>query len=114
MTSLFDGFYFANSVDYSGQYFCFLSQNITTKAIGSIHKIADLGRKFLLNDTNVNLTQMDAHGVSILLSKVNTSLADNHLLRLKDDEIQIPAGLFTRELKQAFQGGSTQVKNSSK
>lgn len=55
---------------------------------------------------------MDAHGVSILLSKVNTSLADNHLLRLKDDEIQIPAGVFTRELKQAFQGGSTQVKNS--
>ena len=101
-------------IDCSGQYLCFLSQNITIKAVGSIHKIADLGRKVLLNDTNVNLTQMEAHGVTLLLSKVNTSLVGNHLLRLKDNEIQLPVGVFTRELKQALQGGSTQVIISSR
>ena len=74
----------------------------------SIHNISSMRRRFLNNNANLNMIQMDALGVSVLLAKVNISV-DEQVFRVNGDEIRFPEETFTGELKDALQDGTTQV-----
>ena len=67
---------------------------------------------FLRNVTDENVINIDAHGVSVLLTKVDISRGDEHVFRAKGSKVSFPRDIFTGSLKEALRGGSIQVGTS--
>lgn len=68
--------------------------------------------RFLRNVMDENVIEIDAHGVSVSLSKVDISRVDEQVFRAKSSEVDLPGDLFTKSLKEALQGGIVQVGTS--
>ena len=68
--------------------------------------------RVLRNVTDENVIEIDAQGVSVFLSKVDTSRVDEQVFRTKGSEVSLSGDLFTGTLKEALQGGRVQVGTS--
>ena len=52
---------------------------------------------------------MEIRGISVTLAKINTSSVHKQLLRVKEDEVRLPAEMFAGKWKESLQDGSSQV-----